>query len=190
MKLDNKIASIFRCLITLGLTFNCCTFQTGQQLYESGLKHFTSADHECYHDEKELKEAINCFEKAIEKGFKEREVFYNLAWCYSLKGDAENAERIYSEGLQYFPKDIEFYFRRGECRKGLREYQKAYNDFNQVILLDTMRKYEYISSAFYARGAMDFLLGNKMDAEEDRETAQHLSGDSLRAYQDYCQLWK
>lgn len=190
MKLNNKIASIILCFITLGLTFNSCTFQTGQQLYESGLKLFSSANHECYQDEKGLNEAINCFEKAIGKGFKEREVFYNLAWCYSLKDDTKNAERIYSDGLQYFPNDIEFYFRRGECRKKMREHQKAYNDFNQVILLDTMRKYEYISNAFYARGAMDFLLGNKMDAEEDRETAQHLSGDSLRTYADYCQLWK
>lgn len=171
--------------------FRCDPFQTGKQLYNSGLEHFKSADHECYHDHDELSKATVDFEKSIDKGFKERDVFDKLTWSYLLLNcDNENAERIYSMGLQSFPDDIEFYFRRGGCRKELKKYKEAFDDFNQAILLDTTRKYEYINNAFYERGAMRYILGDTINADKDREIAKSITDHELRTYQDYCRLWK
>ena len=187
----NKISSILLCLTVTVVLFSCDTFQTGQQLYKIGLEHFKSADHECYHDHDGLSKAIVDFEKSIDKGFKERDVFDKLTWSYLLLNrDNENAERIYSLGLQAFPNDIEFYFRRGGCRKELKKHKEAFDDFNQAILLDTTRKYEYINNAFYERGAMRYILGDTINADKDREIAKSITDHELRTYQDYCQLWK
>jgi tetratricopeptide (TPR) repeat protein len=170
---------------------SCDTFQTGQQLYKSGLDHFKSADHGDYHDHDGLSKAILDFEKSIDKGFKERDVFDKLTWSYLLlNSDNQNAERVYSLGLQTFPNDIEFYFRRGGCRKELKKHKQALDDFNQAILLDTTRKYEYINNAFYDRGAMRYILGDTINADKDREIAKSITDHELRTYQDYCQLWK
>lgn len=170
---------------------SCDNSQTGEQLYKSGLAHFESSDHGDYHDQEGLKKAINKFEKSIEKGFKERDVFDRLTWSYQLlSSDNENAERIYSLGLIAFQNDIEFYFRRGGCRKELKKHKEAFEDFDRAILLDTIRKYEYLNSAFYERGAMSFILGDTINAEKDREIAQNMTDHELRTYQDYCRLWE
>ncbi len=187
----NKISSILLFLTLTVVLFSCDPFQTGKQLYNSGLKHFKSADQECYPDHDGLSKAIVDFEKSIDKGFKERDVFDKLTWSYLLLNrDNENAERIYSMGLQSFPDDIEFYFRRGGCRKELKKYKEAFDDFNQAILLDTTRKYEYINNAFYERGAMRYILGDTINADKDREIAKSITDHELRTYQDYCRLWK
>jgi tetratricopeptide (TPR) repeat protein len=173
------------------LLFSCDTLQTGQQLYKSGLDHFKSADHGDYHDYVGLEKAIADFEKSIEKGFKDRDVFDKLTRSYwLLNNDKQNAERIYTLGLLSFPNDIEFYLGRARCRKGLKKHKQAFEDFNRAILLDTTRKYEYINNAFYERGAMRYILGDTIDADKDREIAKSITDHDLRTYQDYCQLWK
>ena len=187
----NKISSILLCLTVAIVLFSCDTFQTGQQLYKSGLNHYKSADHDDYHDHDGLNKAILDFEKSIDKGFKERDVFDKLTWSYLLlNSDNQNAERVYSLGLQTFPNDIEFYFRRGGCRKELKRHKQAFEDFNQAILLDTTRKYEYINNAFYERGAMRYILRDTINADKDREIAKSITDHELRTYHDYCQLWK
>ena len=187
----NKISSMLLYLTVAIVLFSCDTFQTGQQLYKSGLDHFKSADHGDYHDHEGLSKAILDFEKSIGKGFRARDVFEKLSRSYLLlNGDNQNAERVYTLGLQTFPDDIEFYFRRGNCRKVLRKHKLAYDDFNQVIIRDTTRKYEYLNDAFYERGAMRYILGDTVNADKDREFAKSITDHELRTYQDYCQLWK
>ena len=191
MTRHNKILAILLCLTATIVLFSCDTLQTGQQLYKSGLDHYQSADHGDTHDFVGLTKAIADFEKSIKKGFKDRDVFVKLTWSYLwLNCDKQNSERVYSLGLQTYPNDIEFYFRRGGCRKELKKYQQAYEDFNQSILLDTTRKYEYINDAFYERGAMRYILGDTINANMDREIAKSLTDYDLRTYKDYCQLWK
>src|SRR5258705_3598583 len=66
-----RISSFWTIMIIL---FSCDNLQSGQQLYKSGLENFKSADHGDYHDQVGLRKAINDVEKAIEKGFKARDV--------------------------------------------------------------------------------------------------------------------
>jgi tetratricopeptide (TPR) repeat protein len=187
----NKISSILLCLTVTIVLSSCDTFQTGQQLYKSGLDHFKSADHGDTHDYVGLEKAIADFEKSIEKGFKDRDVFDKLTRSYwLLNNDKQNAERIYTLGLLTFPNDIEFYLGRARCRKELKKHKLSFDDFNQAIILDPSRKYEYISDAYYDRGAMRYILGDTLNAEKDREIAKSISAHELRTYKDYCQLWK
>jgi tetratricopeptide (TPR) repeat protein len=191
MTRHNKILTILLCLTVTIVLFSCDILQTGQQLYKSGLDHYKSADHGDTQDYVALTKAIADFEKSIKKGFKDRDVFNKLTWSYLwLKGDKQNAEKVYSLGLQTYPNDIEFCFRRGGCRKELKKHQQAYEDFNQTILLDSTRKYEYINDAFFERGAMRYILGDTINAKKDREIAQSLTDHDLKTYKDYCQLWK
>jgi tetratricopeptide (TPR) repeat protein len=165
--------------------------QTGRQLYESGLDHYRDADHGDYHEGEGLSEAIKDFEKSIQKGYKDRDVFDKLALSYNfLNQDLVNEERVYSLGLLAHPKDIKFYYRRGDCRKELKKHKAAFEDYNEVVVLDTAKESEYLSSALYERGAMRYILGDTTNANRDREIAQSITDHELRIYSDYCQLWK
>ncbi len=170
---------------------SCDNLRTGQQLYESGLDHYRDADHGDYHDGEGLSEAIIDFEKSIQKGHRERDLFDKLALSYNfLNQDLVNEERVYSLGLLAHPKDIEFYYRRGDCRKELRKHRDAFLDYNTAVVLDTARMSEYFSSALYQRGAMRYILGDTANANRDRDIAQTITDHELRTYPDYCQLWK
>ena len=179
-------------LAALTVYFVGCIYgQTGQQLYESGLNHFKLADDEDYHDQEGLKKAITYFEKSIIKGYKNYDIFEKLALIYILlDNDQKNAERIYTIGLANFPNDIEFYFRRGQCREVLKQFRESLADFDKTITLDTLFKYIYISRAFYERGAMKFLLGDNAGAENDWKNAQRITDYELRTYTDYCRKFK
>jgi tetratricopeptide (TPR) repeat protein len=178
-------------LLLFLLIVSCENFKGGQHFYEAGLKYYQEADGGDVYDYQGMKNAIVNFEKAIEKGYKKREVFDKLTWSYRLLNqDNENMERVYSLALEHYPNDVEFYFRRGDCRKELKKHKQAFDDFNKAIQLDTTRNYEYINDAFYERGAMRFILGDTVNADKDREIAKSMTEFDLRTYQDYCKLWK
>lgn len=185
MKIEIHQLFCYSALILLLL--GCQDLKTGEQYYQSGLVHFKSGDHGDYHDLEQIELAIENFEKSIKKGFKQRDVFDKLTWSYRfLNDDNENMERIYSLALSNFPKDIEFYFRRGACRKELKEHKAALKDFDQAILIDKKRQYEYINDVFYERGAMKYILGDTINANKDRILAQRMTDYDLRTYEDYC----
>jgi tetratricopeptide (TPR) repeat protein len=177
--------------VTLTILVFSCNFQSGRQHYEKGLSYFKLADHGDYNDQEGLKKAIAEFEKAVKNGYADRDVFDKLTWSYHLLNhDIKNSERVYTIGLKYYPKDIEFYFRRGDDRKELKKFKPAFDDFDQAILLDTAKHYEYISDAFYQRGAMRYILEDTINAFKDWQIAQKMTNHELRTYDDYCQLWK
>jgi len=186
----SKSHFLFACLAIATFLFSC-HFQTGQQHYEKGLTYFKLADHGDYHDQEGLDKAINEFEKAIKGSYTDRDVFDKLTWSYHLLNhDIKNSERVYTIGLKYYPKDIEFYSRRGDDRKELKKYKAALDDFDKAILLDTAKRYEYINETIYERGAMRYILGDTINAFKDWQLAQKLTDHELRTYDDYCQLWK
>jgi tetratricopeptide (TPR) repeat protein len=134
-----------------------------------------------------IKEAARYFELALSKGYHSRDVFQNLYWCYTYSHDGPAAEMALSKGLARYPTDQEFWCRRAAARLEQGHFELALQDFNKGLSLPT--KYQYLSEAFYKRGAAKYMLGQKPAAEEDRTRAQTLSGDSLRTYEDYCQLF-
>lgn len=132
-----------------------------------------------------IKEAARYFELALNKGYRSRDVFQNLYWCYKYSYDGPAVERTLSQGLARYPTDQEFWCRRATARLEQEDFKLALQDFNKGLSLPA--KYQGLSEAFYERGAAKYMLGQKPAAEEDRTRAQNLSGDSLRTYEDYCQ---
>jgi tetratricopeptide (TPR) repeat protein len=174
--------------ITVMVLLASCDTRSGTEYFESGLKNYQLGDHGDYFDDVWLNKANKDFEKAIVKGYKEREVFDKLAWSYLHlnQSDYKNAEKVYSLGIDQFPKDGEFYFCRAMCREDQKKFKEALWDYDKAISLDTLEKFEYLSSAYYDRGAMSFILGDTISAERDRTKAQLIKNEELRAYKDYC----
>jgi tetratricopeptide (TPR) repeat protein len=134
-----------------------------------------------------IKEAAHYFELALSKGYDSRDVFQNLYWCYAYAHDAPAVEMALSRGVARYPTDQEFWCRRAAVRLEQAHFELALQDFNKGLSLPA--NYQYLSDAFYGRGAAKYMLGQKPAAAADRTRAQLLSGDSLRTYADYCQLF-
>lgn len=177
-------------ILFIGLTvvFKPDLLLSGRMLYSLGLNKYNTGDHGDYYDDDKIKSAAWYFEKAIGKGLKTRDVFDKLALCYLVLDDERNADRAFTMGLEYFPKDAEFYFYRGNSRKEIKDFKGALADYSAVIEVQPI--FKYISDAYYYRGAMSYLLGDTIRAETDRIIAQKGKDHELRTYADYCQLFK
>jgi tetratricopeptide (TPR) repeat protein len=156
-------------------------------LYERGLAEKDKGMGTDVLDAVAIQQAARYFELALGKGYRSREVFQNLYWCYAYSHDGPAVEMALSQGLALYPTDQEFWCRRAAARLEQEHFELALQDFNTGLSLPT--NYQYLSEAFYERGAAKYMLGQKPAAEEDRTRAQTLSGDSLRTYEDYCQLF-
>ena len=157
-----------------------------ETFYQIGKTIYITGNHGCYHTG--LRSSRFFLKGAVNLGSTRRDAFDKLSSCYQLLGKPDKAEQTYTKALEYFPKDVEFYFCRGEIRKDLRDFKGALGDYNQTILLGNNS--EYAESAFYGRGAMKYLLGDIMGANKDRTKAQKLAGYEFRTYADYCQLFQ
>lgn len=164
-------------------------FSSPKTLYEIGQSEMKNGrDYDLIHPDK-LRQATTYFRLAIDKGLKEREIFYKTFWCYHDLNDYSKAETILTEALEIYPTDIEFLYWRGQKRKEQKKYQLALEDFDSVIQLDSV-SYELIYSAYYDRGAMKYLLGDSVEANKDWVSASKRTSDKLRYYHDYSKVWR
>jgi tetratricopeptide (TPR) repeat protein len=163
-------------------------FLGADALYRIGLNKMKQGDHGDYNDPTLIQKAAFYFEKAIQKGYDERDVYDKLSTCYHWLGDNKNAERIYSLGLKTYPQDVEFLFYRGNCRKEFKNHLGAFEDYNKVVSLDTASR--YLKNAIYYRGTMSYILGDTSSAHNDWLKAQKITDYELRDYADYSQLWR
>ena len=166
------------------------TIDLGRPYFEKGLELYQLSDHDCTWDWEIIKKAIPEFEKAIDKGYKEREVFDKLASCYRhSNGDVKNAEIIYSRALTYYPDDYEFYIQRGDCRKSLKKYEDALKDYEKATSIKNAKFRDNYSNVIYDRGAIKYILGDTINAEADRKLATNIlrdkSGRSDVSFQPY-----
>ena len=162
------------------------------KLYEQGVVEMKLGnDYDIIRGDHLLMAIIN-FRVAMVKGYKERSIFINTFWCYKSLGLHWNRsiETLMTKGLKYYPKDMEFYFRRADARTELKEFKNALLDYDMVISLDKERKYEYIIEAFYERGAIRYMYGDQNGAKKDFIKSQEMSDNEFREYKDYCKKWK
>ena len=163
-------------------------FLSGKMLYKIGLFQYNQGNHGDYNDWRKTRSAAFYFEKALDNDYRVREVYSRLSHCYWILNDKANAEKTYSLGIEEFPKDAEFYSYRGDCRAELKNYQGAFGDYDSVIKLNARSRYLY--DAYFARGAMRYILGDTVTANIDRLQAEKLSGKDLRTYKDYCRIFQ
>ena len=169
------------------LWVNPCFFTPANALYERGLVAKEAGMGTDVLNRVALAEAARYFELALDKGYRSRDVFQNLYWCYAISHNGPAVEAALSRGLTRYPADQEFWCRRADARLERKDFALALADFDSGLRLPT--KYAYVSQVFYGRGAAKYMLGQKQEAEKDRTRAQTLSGDSLRTYEDYCKLF-
>jgi len=160
----------------------------GKGHFEKGRKLHSLSSDGCTYDSKIIKEAIVEFEKGISKGYTEREIFDELVSCYwHLHDDLQDLEIIYSRALKYYPDDYEFIYLRGECRKELKNFKGALEDFSKAGAMMNARFRNNYFEVIYKRGEMKYALGDTNNAELDRKLAINIlreSGrsDSLKPY--------
>lgn len=64
-----------------------------------------------------LAEAVRYFELAFDKGYRSRDVFQNLYWCYQTSHNGPAVETALSRAVGCYPTDQEFWCRRAaSCR--------------------------------------------------------------------------
>ena len=172
------------------LWVNPCFFTSANalyELYERGLVAKKAGRGTDVLNRVALAEAARYFELALDKGYRSRDVFQNLYWCYATSHNGPAVEAALSRGLTRYPADQEFWCRRADARLERKDFALALADFDRGLRLPA--KYAYVGQAFYGRGAAKYMLDQKQEAEKDRTRAQTLSGDPLRTYEDYCQLF-
>lgn len=169
------------------LWVNPCFFTSANALDERGLVAKKAGMGTDILNRVALAEAARYFELALDKGYRSRDVFQNLYWCYATSHNGPAVEAALSRGLTRYSADKEFWCRRANARLERKDFALALADFDSGFRLPA--KYAYVCQAFYGRGAAKYMLDQKQEAEKDQTRAQTLSGDPLRTYEDYCQLF-
>ncbi len=108
-------------------------FVNGKTLYKLGLNCYNSGEHGDYEDWDKMRRAAFYFEKAVNKGYTQKDVYSYLTHCYHVLSDETNEEKVYTLAIIQYPTDAEFHFYRGDCRKKLKNYQGAFDDFDSII---------------------------------------------------------
>lgn len=113
----------------------------------------------------EFVEAEHSFTRAIEMG----EAEDGLKMAHIYKGFALNGQGRYTEAITCFdraieidPKDPASYTDRGQAYAYMKEYDKAIEDFNSVLVLDPIG--DQAQAAFYYLGRIKMLIGKDEEA--------------------------
>jgi tetratricopeptide (TPR) repeat protein len=130
-----------------------------------------------------FKEASYYLISLIEQGHDDRQTHDLLYWSYRYDKNFAQAEKALNEALEKYPDDLGFMYHRAEMRLELGKYEKALEDYNNVIPKSDGKDYLY--DALYGRGAAKYKLGQKPEAETDRLKAQELTRDTLQNYAVY-----
>ena len=112
--------------------------QTIEDLNLNGMQEFKN---------KNYKQAINLFSKAIKIDSKHPQLYYNRGLSYFKLNNYKNALQDFSNAIILDAKYIDAYFDRGLIYHDVGKHIDAINDFTTVIKLDP--KYEL---AYYYRG--------------------------------------
>jgi tetratricopeptide (TPR) repeat protein len=186
-----KILALILIVIAVVFIYKSRPSLSGQTYFERAEKSFKIGTSTDVVDDSIFEDAIDNYEKAIDKGITKRAVFNNLVTSYLFfNRDYRKAKRTLNKAIEIYPNDAEFYFDRGNCEKELKNYKEAFLDYDKCVKLVGTQKTDYIKAAIYERGAMRYLLGDYANAAKDLKLAQSKTDYELRTYDDYCRLFK
>ena len=89
----------------------------------------------CYYNKKNIDEAINNYDKAIELNPNYTEAYFNKGICLSNQQKKEEAIEVFNKAIEIANNDAELYLNRGYCFFSLKNFRKAIKDFNKAIQL-------------------------------------------------------
>jgi len=154
---------------------------TGIELYKIATTYKDSGDHYDYFIENYFMIASTFYEKAIEKGVHEREIYWELFWIYFKLHDNKKSESLLTEALELYPSDIWFRFYRATVRKDLKKFRKAYKDYDLVVNSKKV-DFPFYYEAVYERGSIKYKNGDKESAKSDYNIAKKHINYSISEY--------
>ncbi|XP_045878153.1 sperm-associated antigen 1 isoform X1 [Meles meles] len=91
---------------------------------------------QCVKD-KNYKDALSKYSECLKINNKECAIYTNRALCYLKLCQFEEAKQDCDRALQINDGNVKACYRRALAHKGLKDYQKSFNDLNKVLLLDS-----------------------------------------------------
>jgi tetratricopeptide (TPR) repeat protein len=191
MKASKIVLIVFLSIDLLFVAFFAASYTnpymllSGTQIFEMGKDEFKKGEQDTA-GTASLEKAAKYFEKALQKGYKERELFVSLYQCYDRLNNNEKVQETLGKALELFPKDVELFYYKAAWEMETKKYKEAYADFNNAITLPfDSAEFQLIDAAYYNRGAISFIQGDTAKAFEDYRKANQLAGDTLEAYEVY-----
>ena len=136
----------------------------------------------CKMAQRDLKGAIELFEKALEINPYDTDVLTNIALAKINTNDYKGALDDCNRGVKLKPKDEEFFNFRGVAKSGLKDNKGALQDLDKSISI----KPDY-SQAYVNRAAVKFAMGDKRGACQDLYTADGMANEMAGKLVDkYC----
>ena len=88
-------------------------------------------------DNQNVEKAVTCFNKALELGYENSEIFFNIAETYSqlFNRGAVDALLYYNKAIDLVPNKAEYYLARGDCYELLKQSENAMADFSKGVEL-------------------------------------------------------
>lgn len=149
---------------------------------------YNMADHGDYHDIKTVDFGVKLLEISIKLGNTDKRTFDYAEQSYLvLTNHKSDRIRILGLGIKYYPGNADYYLRRGGCKMDEKLFTEALPDFDSVI---SKGHKDFLYNAYYDRGALKYLLGDTISAQQDWMIAQKKSPHQMRLYSDYCKLWE
>ena len=153
--------SVEACIQSLHLSGAQKDFRMGSLLYQS--KNYTGA--------------IVSYDKAIQNGLRNADVYNALGNAkYALK-DYQNAIVDYDKAIELDPQYAPIYLNRGSAKYTLQNYQSAIVDYDKAIELDPQ-----YALAYYNRGNTKRALGDNESALADYDQAIEYDSQHALAY--------
>ena len=122
----------------------------------------------CYND-KEFKQAIIHYDKAIEINPQHAETYHNRGAAKSALGDKNAAIADYGKAIKIDPQDADAYNNRGVAKSALGKYKDAIADYDKAIKINPQ-----LADAYSNRGIAKYDLDDKNGAIADAEQAKIL----------------
>ncbi|BAQ63321.1 tetratricopeptide repeat protein [Geminocystis sp. NIES-3709] len=153
---------IFAILLISPLTIS------SERLYKRGLN---------YAQNQQFDQAIEFYNKAIEKGLISEDILYQRALAYQRKKDYNRAIEDYRKVININNKNYNAYLNRGNIYQKIKEYDKAIYDYNQAIKIN----HKFIK-AYINRASIYRILNQNYNAIDDYTTIINIDNQFLDAY--------
>ena len=127
-----------------------------------------------YEIEEDYDNAIEYFEKAIEKDEEDsKPIYYKLGWLYNDKERYDDAKKILLKAIEYDSEDSGYREELGYAYYQKGEYEFALSQLNKAIILDDTSKVGY-----YYKGLCFIATNRKGEAMSMYYKLKELDGDS------------
>ena len=116
-----------------------------------------------YQDNSNKETALNHFNKALELGYENTDVFFNIRETYNKFFNTNPNEALfyYNKAIDLAPDKAEYYLARGDCYDLLKQGENAMADFSKGIELTP------VNWIFYSRRGELFIQLKQWDKAKD-----------------------